>query len=93
MRKLIRKLLIDIGEDPKRERLAKTPGRVERPTIFYERVCRRSRKVLNNALFVENYDEMVIVKDIDLFSMCEHHLLPFFGAVTLPIFPIRKSSA
>src|ERR1044072_7592297 len=80
MQDLIRKLLADLGEDPSREGLVDTPKRVEKAYKFltsgYEADIDR---VLNNALFSVDYNEMVIVKDIDFYSLCEHDLLPFFG--------------
>lgn len=91
MKDLIRKILVELGEDPKREGLAKTPERVEKAFQFFTKgYSEDPEKVLNNALFVEEYDEMVIVKDIDLFSMCEHHLLPFFGRCHVAYIPNRK---
>jgi GTP cyclohydrolase I len=80
LRKLGRELLSALGEDPAREGLAKTPERfaasLEYLTSGYQK---NVREVLNRAVFDEPYDEMVILRDIDLFSLCEHHLLPFYG--------------
>jgi GTP cyclohydrolase I len=91
MKKLIEQLLVEIGEDPKREGLAKTPQRVEQAFQFFTKGYKEDpKKILNNALFVEDYDEMVIVRDIDLFSMCEHHLLPFFGRCHVAYIPKKK---
>jgi len=91
MRKLIEQLLRDIGEDPQREGLKRTPERVEKALQFFTSGYKKTPEdVLNNALFVEDYDEMVIIKDIDIFSMCEHHLLPFFGRCHVAYIPRRK---
>ena len=91
MKDLIEKLLVQIGEDPKREGLQKTPERVEKAMKFFTKGYDEDPlKVLNNALFKEDYDEMVIVKDIDMFSMCEHHLLPFFGRCHVAYIPKHK---
>jgi GTP cyclohydrolase IA len=91
MQELIRKLLTELGEDPDREGLADTPKRVEASLKFltsgYEAEV---DKVINNALFTVDYSEMVIVKDIDFFSMCEHHLLPFFGKCHVAYIPNTK---
>ena len=91
MQDLIRKLLSELGEDPDREGLVDTPKRVETSLKFltsgYEADV---DKVLNNALFTVDYSEMVIVKDIDFFSMCEHHLLPFFGKCHVAYIPNTK---
>ena len=80
MRDLVRQLLAEMGEDPAREGLVNTPKRVEQALKFltsgYEADV---DSVINNALFTVDYSEMVIVKDIDFYSLCEHHLLPFFG--------------
>jgi len=89
--KLIEQLLKELGEDAQREGLAKTPERVEKAlrylTSGYDA---RVEDVLNDALFVEDYDEMVIVKDIDFASLCEHHLLPFVGKCHVAYMPKRK---
>jgi GTP cyclohydrolase IA len=89
--KLIEQLLKELGEDAQREGLEKTPERVANAlrylTSGYER---NAKDVLNDALFVEDYDEMVIVKDIDFFSVCEHHLIPFFGKCHVAYMPNRK---
>ena len=78
--RLIRDLLKEIGEDPDREGLVKTPERVERMFAFLTSgYGKQVDDVLNEAVFQDNYDEIVVVKDIDFFSLCEHHLLPFFG--------------
>src|SRR6185369_8105907 len=91
MRKLIEELLKELGEDPKREGLLKTPERVEKALKFFTKgYDEHPENVLNNALFTEDYDEMVIVKDIDLFSMCEHHMLPFFGKCHVAYIPHNK---
>jgi len=91
MQELIRKLLEKIGEDPGREGLLDTPRRVEEAYTFltsgYEADIDR---VLNNALFSVDYSEMVIVKDIDFYSLCEHHLLPFFGKCHVAYIPSAK---
>src|SRR4030095_6854077 len=80
MQELIRKMLADLGEDPAREGLRDTPKRAEKAYKFLTSGYDANiDQVLNNALFTVDYSEMVIVKDIDFYSLCEHHLLPFFG--------------
>jgi GTP cyclohydrolase I len=91
MKELIEKLLLEIGEDPNREGLKRTPERVEKALQFFTKgYAEDPQELLNNALFVEDYDEMVIVKNIDLFSMCEHHMLPFFGKCHVAYIPRKK---
>ena len=89
--KLVAALLAELGEDAQREGLARTPERVEKAlrylTSGYEQDV---HAILNDALFVENYDEMVVVKDIEVFSLCEHHLLPFLGKCHVAYMPARK---
>jgi GTP cyclohydrolase IA len=88
---LVREMLSRIGEDPEREGLVATPGRVQRAWEFLSRGYSQSTEsLLNNALFTVEYNEMVIVKDIEMFSMCEHHLLPFFGKVHVAYIPNGK---
>jgi GTP cyclohydrolase IA len=88
MEDIIRRLLAEIGEDPSREGLRDTPRRVEKALRFltsgYEADIDAT---LNNALFSVDYNEMVIVKDIDVYSLCEHHLLPFFGKCHVAYLP------
>ncbi len=91
MRDLIRAMLLHIGEDPDREGLRETPRRVEQALRFLTEGYQKSvDKVLNQALYSVCYDEMVIVKDIELFSLCEHHLLPFFGKAHVAYVPNKK---
>jgi GTP cyclohydrolase I len=91
MQELIRKLLTEIGEDPTREGLRDTPKRVARAYEFLTSGYRADiDQVLNNALFTVDYSEMVIVKDIDFYSLCEHHLLPFFGKCHVAYIPSTK---
>src|SRR5213593_74954 len=91
MQELIRRLLAELGEDPTREGLLATPARVEKAYRFltsgYEADVDR---VLNNALFTVDYSEMVIVKDVDVYSLCEHHLLPFFGKCHVAYIPSTR---
>lgn len=89
---LIRDLLTILGEDPAREGLAKTPERVERSLRFLTQGYRENPEALfRNARFSnEQYDEMVLVKDIDYFSLCEHHLIPFFGKCHVAYIPDGK---
>jgi GTP cyclohydrolase I len=88
MEDLIRQLLAELGEDPSREGLVRTPIRVERALRFLTSGYDANiDEVLNNALFTVDYSEMVIVKDIDFYSLCEHHLLPFFGKCHVAYIP------
>ncbi len=88
---LIRELLSELGEDPGREGLQKTPLRVSRMYDFLTKGYHEDIKtVLNGAVFREKYSEMVIVRDIDFFSLCEHHLIPFFGKVHVAYIPAGK---
>jgi GTP cyclohydrolase I len=91
MKKLIEQLLKEIGEDPGREGLERTPERVEQALRYLTSGYGKDvSEVLNGAIFVEEYDEMVIVKDIDLFSLCEHHLLPFIGKCHVAYLPDKQ---
>ncbi|MBK7260215.1 MAG: GTP cyclohydrolase I FolE [Ignavibacteriae bacterium] len=91
MEQVIEKLLKNIGEDPQREGLLRTPHRVAKAYEFLTKGYREDiSKVLNDAIFNEKYSEMVIVKDIDFFSMCEHHMLPFFGRAHVAYIPNGK---
>src|SRR5712664_4986609 len=91
MQELIRKLLAEMGEDPAREGLRETPKRVEKAYKFLTSGYDADiDQVLNNALFTVDYSEMVIVKDIDFYSLCEHHLLPFFGKCHVAYIPSNK---
>lgn len=88
---IIRKLLTNLGEDPSREGLLKTPERVERSLKFLTSGYQKDvDEVLNGALFTVDYTEMVIVKDIDFYSLCEHHLLPFFGKCHVAYLPTNQ---
>jgi len=88
MQDLIRRLLAEIGEDPTREGLQDTPKRVEQAFRFLTSGYDADiDQVLNNALFSVDYSEMVIVKDVDFYSLCEHHLLPFFGKCHVAYIP------
>ena len=87
----IREILLAIGEDPSRDGLKKTPERVSRSLEYLTRGYKQDAdEILNSALYEVPYDEMVIVKDIELFSLCEHHLLPFFGKCHVAYLPDRK---
>jgi GTP cyclohydrolase I len=89
--KLVAELLGELGEDARREGLAKTPERVVKALRYLTSGYDKDVKdVLNEALFVEDYDEMVVVKDIDVFSLCEHHLLPFIGKAHVAYMPRKK---
>lgn len=91
MQDLIRTLLAELGEDPNREGLMNTPKRVEKALTFLTSGYRADiDDVLNGALFSVDYSEMVIVKDIDFYSLCEHHLLPFFGKCHIAYIPSTK---
>ncbi len=85
---LIEELLREIGEDPAREGLQRTPGRVARSFEFLTQGYQLDpQKILNEAVFEESYNEMLIVKDIDFYSLCEHHMLPFFGRAHVAYVP------
>ncbi len=88
---IVKDLLHLLGEDPSREGLLGTPKRVESSLKFLTRGYKQDiEKILNGAIFEENYDEMVVVKDIDLFSLCEHHMLPFYGKAHVAYLPDGK---
>lgn len=87
----VEKILRGLGEDPSREGLLRTPERAEEAYRFLTSGYQMSiEKILNGALYTVKYDEMVIVKDIEFFSLCEHHLLPFFGKVHVAYIPREK---
>jgi GTP cyclohydrolase I len=91
MQEIIRDLLAKLGEDPEREGLLDTPKRIEKALAFLTSGYRADiDAVVNNALFTVDYNEMVIVKDIDFYSLCEHHLLPFFGKCHVAYIPNGK---
>ena len=88
---LVREMLVRLGEDPNREGLTRTPERVEKAMRFLVKGYKDDPEaLLRKALFTVGYDEMVIVKDIEMFSLCEHHLLPFFGKVHVAYIPNGK---
>jgi len=88
---LVREMIVRLGEDPNREGLVRTPERVHKA---YEHLTRGYHEdpqaMLKKALFTVTYDEMVIVKDVEMFSLCEHHMLPFFGKVHVAYIPNGK---
>ncbi len=88
---LVREMIVRLGEDPTREGLTRTPDRVHRT---YEHLVKGYKEdaeaMLKKALFTVTYDEMVIVKDVEMFSLCEHHILPFFGKVHVAYIPNGK---
>jgi len=87
----LRRLLEEIGEDPSREGLRRTPERFEKALKFLTSGYQMDEdKILNGAVFTDAYDEMVVVKDIEIFSLCEHHLLPFFGRCHVAYIPKKR---
>ncbi|HEX3097385.1 MAG TPA: GTP cyclohydrolase I FolE [Usitatibacter sp.] len=88
---LVRQLLVELGEDPEREGLLRTPERVAKALAFLTHGYRSDLKsVINDALFTQDTGSMVIVKDIEVYSMCEHHMLPFFGRCHVGYIPNGK---
>jgi GTP cyclohydrolase IA len=91
MEQLIAELLKELGEDVQREGLDRTPERVAKALRYFTSGYEKDVKdILNDAMFAEDYDEMVVVKDIDFFSLCEHHLLPFMGKCHVAYMPGRR---
>jgi len=87
----VREILSNLGEDPTREGLQRTPHRVEQALRFLTSGYRTDvQKIINGALYEVKYDEMVVVKDIEFFSLCEHHLLPFFGKIHVAYLPRNR---
>ena len=88
---LVREMIVRLGEDPDREGLARTPERVHKAMQYLVKGYQEDPEaLLRDALFTVNYDEMVIVKDVEMFSLCEHHMLPFFGKVHVAYIPNGK---
>jgi len=88
---MYREILLRLGENPERDGLVATPGRVEKSMAFLTKGYDEDpTKILRGAMFDVDYDEMVIVKDIEMFSLCEHHMLPFFGKVHVAYIPNGK---
>jgi GTP cyclohydrolase I len=91
LRSLVEQILLSLGEDPSREGLLKTPERVDQSLRFLTKgYLDNVDEVLNGALFSVKYDEMVVVRDIDFFSLCEHHLLPFYGKCHVAYIPQER---
>lgn len=91
LRGIVAELLSLIGEDTSREGLLETPRRVEQSLTFCTKGYKQNLdKLVNGALFDTDYDELVLVKDIDFYSLCEHHLLPFFGKCHVAYYPSKK---
>ena len=91
LQELTREMLVRLGEDPDRDGLRDTPGRMERSMQYLTKGYQEDpEQTLVSAMFDVAYDEMVIVKDIEMFSLCEHHLLPFFGKVHVAYIPQGK---
>jgi GTP cyclohydrolase I len=88
---LVRQMLVALGEDPDREGLQRTPERFEKALRFLTSGYKQDpEKLLNGAMFSVCYDEMVVVKDIEFYSLCEHHMLPFFGKCHVAYIPNKK---
>jgi GTP cyclohydrolase I len=88
---LVRQMIAQLGEDPTREGLRRTPERFEKALRYLTSGYRQDPdKILNGAMFSVCYDEMVVVKDIEVYSLCEHHLLPFFGKCHVAYIPNKK---
>ncbi|MGA3087324.1 MAG: GTP cyclohydrolase I FolE [Terriglobales bacterium] len=88
---LVREMIVRLGENPDREGLVRTPARVEKAMRFLVKGYKDDPEaLLRKALFTVSYDEMVIVKDVEMFSLCEHHMLPFFGKVHVAYIPNGK---
>jgi len=91
MESLFRGILLELGENPEREGLVKTPSRMKEMYQFLTKGYREDPKALiNGAIYEEKYDEMILVKDIDFYSLCEHHMIPFFGKVHVGYLPDGK---
>jgi GTP cyclohydrolase I len=91
LRSLVEQILLSLGEDPSREGLLRTPERVDKSLRFLTKgYLDNVDDVLNGALFAVKYDEMVVVRDIDFFSLCEHHLLPFYGKCHVAYIPNER---
>lgn len=88
---LVREMLTELGEDVQREGLRRTPERVAASLRFLTRGYKLDiDQIINNAVFEADYDEMVVVKDVEVYSLCEHHLLPFYGKCHIAYLPSRK---
>jgi len=88
---LIQQLLTELGEDPKRAGLERTPDRVAKSLLFLTSGYRQKvEEIIKGAIFEQDYDEMIVLRDIDLFSLCEHHLLPFYGKCHIAYLPRRQ---
>lgn len=87
----VKAILEELGEDPEREGLLKTPGRVDRALRELTKGYKQDPEaIINGALFTEDYSEMIVMKDVDFYSMCEHHMLPFFGKAHIAYLPKGK---
>jgi len=87
----VTEILHSLGEDPEREGLVKTPQRVERALRFMTKgYAEDPKSVINGALFTEDYQEMIVLKELDFFSLCEHHILPFYGKAHVAYLPKKR---